>query len=282
MTNKTYIIYAFLITSFVNAQYRGGQNDGSDLSLLTGSKLNGGIASFSVMYQGSDGDGHDTDLNQVVINGSDLMAFSGSSGDGFSQNLIASTISGSAINDLYYGNMGDGFSQATLQSILEGQDLSILFAGNYGDGADAQLANFLFLQGFMSDLFQGGHGDGHSSSIKFDNYLSGLMLMLFNGGSGDGFAFNTFNTALTLDLVEQFIKMEALLYPNPASGIVTIRPSDGIIITSIQLFDISGNAIKMQLSNNNTIDVSLLSDGIYLINIFSDTGSVIKKLIVKK
>ena len=76
--------------------------------------------------------------------------------------------------------------------------------------------------------------------------------------------------------------MDVLLYPNPANHIVNIKPSNAVVITSVDLFDVSGKKFFIELSNENTINVSNLSDGIYLLNIFSENGSVSKKLIVKK
>ena len=282
MIQKLYLIGTLLIGSNLNAQFIGGENDGSDIASLNGSRLTGEIASFSVLYQGNSGDGHDAQGNQLVLASTEFKIYHGSSGDGFSQNSSTLTISGNNINNLYFGDSGDGHAQNEAQSILNGTDLSMLFTGNSGDGADYALLSSAFLQGFINDIFQGGNGDGFSSVLKPNNYLSGLMLTLFNGGNGDGFAVNTLTSALTLDLVEQLVKMDALVYPNPANHIVNIKPSAGLTITSVELFDISGKKYYTELSNINTLNVSNLSDGIYLLNIISESGVITKKIIVKK
>lgn len=278
------IIFILLICNFANAQYVGGKDDGSAVSPLNGSRLSGEIASFSVLYQGSSGDGFNSKTNQVLLASSNFNIYDGSAGDGFSQLVAATTLSGNNINSLYGGNTGDGFSQNQFQSTIKGQDLRVLFTGNSGDGADSALLNATYLQGFLNELlFNGGNGDGYANLLSSNNYLSGLMLTLFNGGNGDGFASNNFTTALTLDLVEHLIKLDVLLYPNPASHIVTIQSNEGTIITSISLYDISGKQVHGELSkNNNTLNVSHLSDGMYLLNIVSENGAVTKKLIVKK
>lgn len=282
MTNKLYIVCALLICTHLQAQYAGGNNDGNDISSLNGSRLNGTIASFSVLFQGSSGDGQDNEGRQLLLASSDFEIYQGSSGDGFSQNNATVTIAGDDINSLYVGNSGDGHSQNDFQTLIGGDDLSVLYKGSIGDGSDFGLLSSVFLEGFMVAIFEGGSGDGFSSLLKPNNYLSGLMLTLFNGGNGDGFAVNTFTSTLTLDLVEQLIKLNVLLYPNPASHIVNIKPNEGLVITAVNLYDISGKKVNINLSDNSTLDVSNLSDGIYLLNIFSDNGSVTKKLIVKK
>ncbi|GGG55424.1 T9SS type A sorting domain-containing protein [Bizionia arctica] len=283
MIHKLYIIIAaFLIANNLNAQFIGGSNDGSDLATLHGSKLNGNIGSLSVLYQGTSGDGHDAHSNQLLLAVNNFEIYHGSSGDGFSKDIASLTISGSNMNSLYYGNSGDGHSRNGFQSILNGQDLSILYKGNVGDGSDYAILNSAFLEGFITSIFNGGNGDGFSKSFQPDNYLSGLILILFNGGNGDGFAVDTFTSTFTLDLVEQLIKMNILLYPNPASHVVHLKPNEGTIIDYVELFDVSGKKIMINLSNNNTINVSNLSEGMYLLNIFTPNGHVSKKLIVKK
>lgn len=284
MTCKIYfiVIFALVTCNFINAQYIGGINDGSTRSSLNGSRLSGEIASFTVLYQGSSGDGFDALSNQVLLLDSNFRIYDGSSGDGFSKNNSLVTLNGNIINNLYGGNIGDGHSQGTFQSLIGGEDLTMLFSGNSGDGADFEKLSSVFLEGFILAIFEGGNGDGFTSLLKPNNYLSGLMLMLYHGGNGDGFATYSLKTALTLDLVEQLVKLNILLYPNPASDIVHIEPNEGITITSIALYDISGKMMNVDLSNENTLSVKNLSDGIYLLNIFSQNGTVTKKLIVKK
>ena len=278
----TLLICTIFTCNYGNAQDLGAREDGNVKSSLNASELSREAESFTILYQGNSGDGFDVQSNQVLLLNSNFKIYYGRAGDGFSQNIAALTISGNTIDNLYGGNIGDGFSVDLSQSFLNGQELSILYRGHFGDGSDNATANALFLQGFMTDIFRGGSGDGFANLLKQDNYLTGLMLTLYKGGFGDGFAYNTLTSALTLDLVEQLVKMNVLLYPNPASYIVTIKPNDGVIITSIEVYDITGKEVNVKLSDDNTLNVSNLSDGIYLLNIYSENDAVTKKLIVKK
>lgn len=282
MTHKLYLLLPLLACWHLHAQFTGGTNDGEDFSTLYGSRLNGNIASFTVLYQGSSGDGHDVNANQLIINSSDFKIYQGSSGDGFSQKKVATTINGNNVDNLFLGDSGDGFSSETLQSLLSNQNLAILFSGNRGDGTTQEVLSSGFLEGFLADIFNGGSGDGFTTAFKPNTYLSGLMLMLYGGGQGDGFATNILTSALTLKVEEQLAGLNVLLYPNPASHIVNIKLSDGVTITSIELYDISGKRINIDLSNENTLNVKNLSNGVYLLNIVSQNGIVNKKLIVKK
>ncbi|XMO86918.1 T9SS type A sorting domain-containing protein [Algibacter sp. AS12] len=280
---KLFAITALLFLGYqLNAQYTGGIDDGSDYSYLNGSKLSGEIASFSVLYQGSSGDGFDSQRNQMLLSNSNFRIYNGNAGDGFSSKTAALVLKGSLIASLYKGNTGDGFSNKLYQTILNGNDLSILYIGNSGDGSTFLVKENLFLKGFMLQIFNGGNGDGFANLLSSNNYLSGLMLTLYNGGNGDGFAVNKLTSALTLDIIEKLIEMDVLLYPNPASNIVNIKPNNQTNITSVTLYNVSGQEIKINLNNDNTINVSHLSDGIYLLNIFSVNGNVSKKLIIKR
>lgn len=277
------IIFTLATFSLVNAQYTGGKNDGSTRSSLNGSRLSGEIASFTVLYQGNSGDGFDSNSNQILLSDSNFRIFDGSYGDGFSKNNSILILNGNTLSDLYRGNFGDGHSQDTFQALFNGQDLSILFKGNIGDGSDFGKLSSVFLEGFILAIFQGGSGDGSASSLEFNNYLSGLMLMLYNGGKGDGYAANSLTTALTLDIIDYLVENEIILYPNPANRTVNLKLSKSIKILEIFLYDTSGKKLNVELTKENTFDVSNISDGIYLLTILSESGTEdIKRLIVKK
>ncbi|WP_445735399.1 T9SS type A sorting domain-containing protein [Mariniflexile sp.] len=70
--------------------------------------------------------------------------------------------------------------------------------------------------------------------------------------------------------------------PNPASHHVNILSNNGTDITSVELFNVSGQQIQAHVTNNNMLDVRNLSDGMYFLKINSQKGSATKKLIVKR
>jgi hypothetical protein len=75
------------------------------------------------------------------------------------------------------------------------------------------------------------------------------------------------------------------IYPNPTSGIVSI--SSNQTIANIEVFDVTGKLVYTQQNNNNQtnleIDLSALSNGIYLIHAQNNFGGIsIRKLVVSK
>ena len=66
------------------------------------------------------------------------------------------------------------------------------------------------------------------------------------------------------------------IYPNPANDRLSIQTSEGELIYSIEIFDYLGKSVLRQNESNTiqTIDVSTLSNGLYLINLFEKSGKV--------
>jgi len=91
---------------------------------------------------------------------------------------------------------------------------------------------------------------------------------------------STFNLA-TLSIEEENRLSQLSLFPNPASDIVKIQVPEGLTDIKIEVFDNTGKQIAMQLSPENTIDVSNIASGLYLITITSDDIKTTKKLIVE-
>ncbi len=68
------------------------------------------------------------------------------------------------------------------------------------------------------------------------------------------------------------------IYPNPATGIVNINAA--ATVNNVILQDIQGKTINMPL-NNNTIDVSGLNKGMYILTLQTAQGTTTSKLIVE-
>lgn len=71
------------------------------------------------------------------------------------------------------------------------------------------------------------------------------------------------------------------LHPNPARDIVEIQLPKRIKDVNIEVFDTLGKKILLDLSEENTFDVSNLSSGLYLVSILTDKAKTTKRLIVE-
>ena len=79
----------------------------------------------------------------------------------------------------------------------------------------------------------------------------------------------------------EFNSDELAMYPNPAkSGFVTISSSNNDAM-NVQVFDILGKQVKKETLTNNTLDVSNLNSGMYLVKITQNNASITKKLVIE-
>ena len=68
------------------------------------------------------------------------------------------------------------------------------------------------------------------------------------------------------------------IYPNPTNSIIHLKSQNNQII-KIEIFNSLGQSIKRTEKNFDTINISDLSNGIYIIKLFTEFGIVNKKII---
>lgn len=90
------------------------------------------------------------------------------------------------------------------------------------------------------------------------------------------------NTAQTViydpDLlsVESYLVDDVAIYPNPSTGRITVEANN---LKQVDIYNISG--ILLKSTENNEIDLSKLSNGLYLVKITTNKGNTTKKIILK-
>jgi subtilisin-like proprotein convertase family protein len=105
-----------------------------------------------------------------------------------------------------------------------------------------------------------------------------------DGGSINGvtLSFCKLQTPLSID---EYELSKISIYPNPTNSIININLNSIISgETNYTLFDIQGRSILEKKSNNPTesIDVSSLTDGVYLLSISNGNIKTTEKIVVKK
>jgi hypothetical protein len=75
--------------------------------------------------------------------------------------------------------------------------------------------------------------------------------------------------------------LEMMIYPNPVDGnfVTIISPVNGL--KNIEVFDINGRRVMDTVINGNTLDVSSINSGFYMIKVTIDGQSKISKLVVR-
>ncbi len=79
---------------------------------------------------------------------------------------------------------------------------------------------------------------------------------------------------------EEFFKTNFSLYPNPATDVLNIQSKNGWAIENISIIDISGRTVKTQ-KGSESINVSDLASGTYMIDIVTKEGKATSKFIKK-
>ncbi|WP_179347754.1 T9SS type A sorting domain-containing protein [Winogradskyella pacifica] len=89
--------------------------------------------------------------------------------------------------------------------------------------------------------------------------------------------------------VEEETEFAFDVYPNPASGIVNVKISGSLIVSDINIFDVTGKLVQyIKITNENLnpstttqVDISSLQAGVYFIKLNNKDRNITKKLIVK-
>ena len=84
------------------------------------------------------------------------------------------------------------------------------------------------------------------------------------------------------DFTEENAASALRIYPTPAANSLKIEISDSAEPESVSLYDISGRLVKTQPSGFETIDISGLAPGMYVMKVTLDNGKVFEEKIVKK
>ncbi|QTE21635.1 leucine-rich repeat domain-containing protein [Polaribacter cellanae] len=89
----------------------------------------------------------------------------------------------------------------------------------------------------------------------------------------------TYDAALSVD--DDTFSKSFKLYPNPVDNILQIRNTSDVKINKIEIYNLLGKKIQVVNNPKNAIDVSLLSKGVYLLNVFTDKGKTTKRVVKK-
>ncbi len=70
------------------------------------------------------------------------------------------------------------------------------------------------------------------------------------------------------------------VFPNPATSIINIKKASTIDVSSVDLFDVLGKKVGASYnSNNGTVDVSGLAQGVYVLRVNTNAGTLTQKIV---
>jgi hypothetical protein len=181
-------------------------------------------------------------LTPIVVSASDLLT----GGETYESRLIA-------LNNVTFEDTGV-FSDNTNYNVADGADVTVCRVA-FGDEDIIGTA----IPTTASSI-TGLGGEFNGTYQIFPRYASDIAAPL----SVNDFNTNSFS-----------------LYPNPTStGTITISSSNSDSMT-VAVFDILGKQVKNEKVSNNTLDVSNLKAGVYIVKISQNDASTTKKLVIK-
>jgi hypothetical protein len=89
------------------------------------------------------------------------------------------------------------------------------------------------------------------------------------------------NAACTFSIEQIGLDDEIFIYPNPAGKTVTISGIDARAIREILIYNQTGQKVQQGKPVNNTLNISKLRPGMYIVELVTDQGKMRKKLIVE-
>lgn len=79
-----------------------------------------------------------------------------------------------------------------------------------------------------------------------------------------------------------FNSSEFALYPNPATDILNIKPTNGIVFNAAKIFDLQGRIVTSEKLNKEKISVQQLTSGTYIVLLTDADGNEYSKKFIKK
>lgn len=122
-----------------------------------------------------------------------------------------------------------------------------------------------------------------SASIDIEEGLHDLKL-IFEGPAGALYNVNWISIQDARSLSnDDFMRIanEVSIYPTVTDHVVNISTRENTALKDCEVFDLKGTKQHLKVANDQSIDVSSLSNGFYFLRINTESGSIVKKIIKK-
>ena len=92
---------------------------------------------------------------------------------------------------------------------------------------------------------------------------------------------------VTVNLASSTVNIEDFnleIFPNPAQDLLNVKANNAILST-IAIYNINGQLVQQSLeigSDQKILDLGLLTEGVYMIQVLTDKGLINRKIVVKK
>ncbi len=190
---------------------------------------------------------------------------------------------GSSCDDVAVRIEFDNYPEETSWDITDNEGTVVAYGGTYenqADGSTIEVINCLDV-GCYTFSIKDSYGDGICCNYGLGSYA----LIDENGNalaSGGNFGYiESTNFCIESSLQYQNLSLnndDVTLFPNPTTNIMTVK---GMEVANASIFTLLGKHIPVSVENN-VIDTSILSAGVYLIQLKDDKGEILIKKIIKE
>ncbi|MDO5979422.1 Calx-beta domain-containing protein [Flavivirga spongiicola] len=171
---------------------------------------------------------------------------------------------------------------------------SAILGGNVTDEGSTSVTDRGIVYALTADDNDPEIGDANTTKLQIGvgagAYSQSVMGLSDNSGySYRSYAINssgttygtvkTFTTA-TLSLEDRPLKDSISLYPNPIENNLYIE-TNNVEVEQVTLFDVLGKFVENVELENQTVDLSSINPGIYLLRIKAEGGTLVKRIIKK-
>jgi len=235
-----------------------------------------------ISITGAAQEGLELNLTNNATLGTFPLSFGDSNADTVS-GTFAGSVDGTNVNGTFTGSFdaevdahgtldlndfGLGAYNGNVTRIKTVLDISLVVAGIFNIGTVQQIGYYYYDDTDGSLVFR-------SSTNIFDIDFLGNVFM-------DTVALYEAQDRSTLGTNENVLTSSDIkLYPNPTTNVLNIQTADVNTIASVRVTDLNGRTVLQIDENINSINVSNLQSGLYLINIETSNGNITKRFIKK-
>ena len=92
-----------------------------------------------------------------------------------------------------------------------------------------------------------------------------------------------FTLEQVLSTPDDVLANSLVFYPNPSNGSITLKNTNGFPIEKAEVYSVNGKRLKTytNLDSNKNLEMNSLTRGLYFLKIYSDKGTLTKKLILE-
>lgn len=125
-----------------------------------------------------------------------------------------------------------------------------------------------------------------SGNVPFGNYFDGSLddYRIYNRAINDlevDSLFNEVDPNIVTEVQENLNKVPFKIYPNPSSGNITLDLPVGLIVNRFEIFNSRGMLVSSGLLENEKINLSSLSSGLYFLQLLDDKKVVTVEKFIK-